>query len=132
MDSVIGFLEDSRLARLALGLAALVGAVAIATASNLALGWAGLWVVVGLGVTIGLAIGGRLVGAAGGDSAWGAVLAGVAAAAFAVWAWNVIPRPEGWVAWAGPGLAVCVVLNAFCLWFGQGQKEEADEETSWP
>lgn len=132
MDTVIEFFEANRIARLLIGLAGLVGAVAIATASNLALGWAGLWVIVGLGVALGLAIGGRLVGAAGGDSAWGAVLAGVAAAAFAVWVWNVIPRPEGWVAWAGPGLAVCVVLNGICLWFGQSQGEEADEETSWP
>lgn len=114
---VIDFLEDSPVIRVVLGLVALVGAVAIATASGLELQAAGFALLGGLAVPTVLVAVGRIAGDAGGPSTWGAMVAGGAAVAFVFWAWDRLPHLEGWGPWAAPALAACVAVNAICLFF---------------
>lgn len=121
MKSVIKFFEESPWARVFLGLSVFAGAVAIVAASDLQLQAAGLAVLVGLSVPTILIAAGRIAGDAGGNSAYGAILAGGAAVAFIFWVWDYVPRLQGWGPWAAPALAACVAINALCLWLGQRQ-----------
>jgi hypothetical protein len=118
---MFGWIEDNvlenRWVRLPLGLIAFAGALAIANASGLELQAAGFALLAGLAIPAGLLWAGRIAGDSGGDSAWGAIIAGGAAAAFIIWAWDKLPRLDGWGPWAAPALAVCVAINAVCLFF---------------